>query len=228
MPPYLLAGYALESDAQQAGENGRQLNSGGKTMNVYETILQRRSIRRFKNKAVPYEALEKCIDAARLAPSGRNQQLCEYIVINDAKVLRGIFENIGGSAKLPPDKGGPKPEQTPKAYTIVLINKTQEGDANRRKVTLIDVGLAAENIMLTALEQGIGSCPILMFNEQDIKLLLEIPEGYDIALVIAMGYPDESPVAEEAKDSLNIWVDDKGVRHVPKRKLAEIIHHDRF
>ncbi len=197
-------------------------------MKVYEATLKRRSIRRFKNKAVPDGALEKCIDTARLAPSGRNQQLCEYIVINDAKVLPGIFEHIGGSAKLPPDKGGPRPDQTPKAYTIVLINKTLEGDANRRRVTLIDVGLAAENLMLTALEQGIGACPILMFNEKDIKLLLDIPDGYDIALVIAMGYPDESPVAEAAKDSLNIYVDDKGVRHVPKRKLADIIHHNKF
>lgn len=197
-------------------------------MKVFEAITKRRAIRRFKNKAVPYDALKKCIDAARLAPSGRNQQCCEYIVINDAKVLPGIFEHIGGSAKLPPDKGGPKPEQAPKAYTIVLINKTIEGDINRRRVTLVDVGLAAENIMLEAVEQGLGSCPILMFNEADLKLLLEIPDGFDIALVIAMGYPDESPVADEAKDSLNIWVDEKGVRHVPKRKLADILHHDKF
>jgi nitroreductase len=197
-------------------------------MNVYEAIKKRRSIRRFKNKAVPYAALEKCIDAARLAPSGRNQQLCEYIVINDDKVLPGIFENIGGSAKLPPDKGGPKPEQSPKAYTIVMINKTLEADINRRRVTLIDVGLAAENTMLAAVEQGLGCCPILMFNEGDIKMLLGIPVGHDIALVIAMGYPDENPVADEAKDSVNIWVDDKGVRHVPKRKLADIIHQNRF
>jgi len=197
-------------------------------MNVYEAILKRRSIRRFKNKVVPYEVLEKCIDAARLAPSGRNQQLCEYIAINDAEVLPGIFENIGGSAKLPPDKGGPRPEQSPKAYTIILINKILEGEANRRRVTLIDVGLAAENIMLTALEQGIGTCPILMFNEKDFKLILKIPDGYDIALVIAMGYPDESPVADIATDSTNIWVDEKGLRHVPKKKLADIIHRNRF
>jgi nitroreductase len=197
-------------------------------MNVYEAILKRRSIRRFKDQAMPYEILEKCINAARLAPSGRNQQVIEYIVINDAKVLPGIFENIGGSAKLPPDKGGPRPEQTPKAYTIVLINKTREGDTNRRRVTLIDVGLAAESIILTALEQGIGCCPILMFNEADLKLLLEIPDSYDVALVIAMGYPDESPVADVATDSTNIWVDDKGIRHVPKRKLVDIIHRNRF
>ena len=197
-------------------------------MNVYEATKKRRSIRRFKNKAVPYAALEKCIDAARLAPSGRNQQVCEYVVINDAKVLPGIFEHIGGSAKLPPDKGGPRPEQSPQAYTIVLINKTLEADINRRRVTLIDVGLAAENIMLTALEQGLGCCPILMFNEADIKILLEIPDTHDVALVIAMGYPDESPVADEAKDNTNIYVDDKGKRHVPKRKLADILHHDKF
>jgi nitroreductase len=197
-------------------------------MNVHETIFQRRSIRRFQDRAVPFEALERCIEAARLAPSGRNQQVGEYIVINDAKVLPGIFENIGGSAKLPSEKGGPHPEQAPKAYTIILINKDREGDANRRRVTLIDVGLAAENIILTALEQGIGCCPILMFNEADIKLLLEIPDSCDIALVIAMGYPDESPVADAAKDSTNIWVDDKGIRHVPKRKLADIIHKNKF
>jgi len=197
-------------------------------MKAYEAILKRRSIRRFKDKAVPYEALEKCIDAARLAPSGRNQQVIEYIVINDAKVLPGIFENIGGSAKLPPDKGGPRPEQAPKAYTIVMINKSREGDANRRRVTLVDVGLAAENIMLAAVELGIGCCPILMFNEADIKLLLEIPDTHDIALVIPMGYPDESPVADIGTDSTNIFVDDKGVRHVPKRKLAEIIHKNKF
>ena len=197
-------------------------------MNVYEAVKKRRSIRRFKNKAVPFAALEKCIDAARLAPSGRNQQVCEYVVINDAKVLPGIFEHIGGSAKLPPDKGGPRPEQAPQAYTIVLINKTLEADANKRRVTLVDVGLAAENIMLTALEQGLGCCPILMFNEVDIKMLLEIPDTHDIALVITMGYPDESPVAEEVKDNTNIYVDEKSVRHVPKRKLADIIHHDRF
>ncbi len=197
-------------------------------MNVYEAITKRRSIRRFQNRAVPYEALERCINAARLAPSGRNQQACEYIVINDAEVLPGIFEHIGGSAKLPPDKGGPRPEQTPKAYIIILVNKTLEGTVNRQRITLYDIGMAAENIILTALEQGIGCCPILMFNEADIKLLLDIPDTYDIALVIAMGYPDESPVADVATDSVNIWVDDRGVRHVPKRKLGDIIHKNKF
>jgi nitroreductase len=197
-------------------------------MNVNDAIQKRRSIRRFKNKPVPYAALEKCIDAGRLAPSGRNQQCCDFIVINDAKVLPGIFEHIGGSAKLPPDKGGPTTEQAPQAYTLVLINKTREGDPKRRPVTLVDVGLAAENIMLQAVDEGLGCCPILMFNEAELKMLLEIPDSHDIALVITMGYPDESPVADIVKDSTNIWVDEKNVRHVPKLKLADVNHHNKF
>ena len=49
-----------------------------------------------------------------------------------------------------------------------------------------------------------------------------------LALVIVMGYPDESPVTEAASGSVDIRVNDKGVRHVPKRKLADIIHHNKF
>jgi len=197
-------------------------------MSVYEIAITRRSIRRFKDKPVPYEMLEKCLNAGRLAPCGRNHQVCEYIVINDAEVLPGIFENIGGSVKMPPEKGGPRPEQAPKAYIIILINKVWEEDANRRRISLYDVGMAAENIILVAYEQGLGACPILMFDEKNLKPVLNIPDTHDIALVIAMGYPDEVSVAEVATDSINGWVDDKLVRHVPKRKLEDIVHRNRF
>ena len=196
-------------------------------MRVYEAATKRRSIRRFKMIPVPYSALEKCIDAARLAPSGRNHQFCEYVVINDAEILPAIFDNIGGSAKLPPEQGGPRPDQTAKAYTIILLSKASESP-ERRRITLFDAGMAAENIILTAWEQGIGCCPILMFNEKDLKLILDITEDYDIALVIAMGYPDEAPVAEPVKESTNIYVDENNIRHVPKRKLADVIHKNGF
>ena len=197
-------------------------------MNVYEAVAKRRAIRRFKDKPVSYDILEKCVDAGRLAPSGRNHQVCEYIVINDADVLPKIFDNIGGSVKLPPDKGGPKPENTPKAYIIILINKSWEGDANRRRITHYDVGIAGENIILVALEQGLGTCPILMFNESGMKQVLNVPDEYDVGLVIAMGYPDESPVLEVATDSVEGWLDEKGVRHIPKRRLADILHHNKY
>lgn len=195
-------------------------------MNVYEATTKRRSIRRFQDTKVPYAALEKCIEAARLAPCGRNSQVCEYLIVDDATGLAVVFDNIGGSVKLPPEKGGPRPDQQAKAYILVLINKALEGDASRRRITHLDIGMAAENIILVALEQGIGACPVLMFNEANIKPALQIPDEYDIGLVIVMGYPDETPVTDVAGTSLTIYVDDKGVRHVPKRKLEDIIHHN--
>ena len=197
-------------------------------MNVYEAAIKRRSIRRFEDKPVLYEVLEKCVDAGRLAPSGRNQQVCEFIIVDDKQILPEMFDNIGGSVKMPPEKGGPRPENTPKAYIVIVINKSLEGDANRRRITLYDIGMAAENIILTALEEGLGCCPVMMFNEEGMKKACSIPDGYDIGLVIVTGYPEETSVAEEATDSITGWVDEELVRHVPKRKLEDIVHHNGF
>lgn len=196
---------------------------------IYDLMIKRRSIRRFKNIPVSFSALEKCADAARLAPSGRNHQFLEFVMINDPEILPAMFDNIGGSAKLPPEQGGPRPDQAAKAYSVILINKALAGDDPARgRILLYDAGMAAENIILAALEQGIGCCPILMFNEKDIKAFLNIPESYEIALVIAMGIPDEAPVAEAVKDSTNIYVDNANVRHVPKRALKDVLHKNGF
>ena len=197
-------------------------------MNVYEAAARRRSIRRFQDKPVPYEVLEKCIDAARLAPSGRNMQVCEFLVIDNPQLLPKIFANIGGSVKLPPEKGGPRPENTPKAYTIVLINKEKEGDTSRRVVTQYDIGMAAENLILTAWEEGIGCCPVMFFQSDGIKSELNIPEKYEVGLVIVMGYPDEIPEAKVATDSVDSYVDESLQRHVPKRKLEDVLHRNGF
>ena len=63
-------------------------------MDIYEAVTRRRSIRRFKDVAVPYEVLEKCVDAGRLAPSGKNRQLCEYIIIDDEPLSPRVFDSM--------------------------------------------------------------------------------------------------------------------------------------
>jgi len=199
-------------------------------MDVYEAITRRRAIRRFKGKPVHYDVLEKCVDAGRLAPCGRNHQVCEYIIVNDEQMLPRVFDSITSWAGQPAAKAALPPESRPKAYIIILINKTLEAElgANRRRVTLYDVGMAGENVMLAALEQEIGTCPFLMFTESKLKQVLNIPDNYDVALLVAMGYPDESPVVEGSTGSVAHWIDSQGVRHVPKRKLEDITHHNKF
>ena len=197
-------------------------------MNVYEAVMKRRSIRRFQDKAVPYEALEKCVEAARLAPSARNFQVCEYIVVDDKELLPQVFAAIKSWAGKPWPSDVPAKYQ-PKAYIITLINSAAEKElGGSRKDTVIDVGQAAENILLVALEEGLGTCTLMSFAARELKPLLNIPDQYEVAMAIALGYPDESPVVETATDNVKRWADSQGVLHVPKRKLEDILHRNKF
>ena len=198
-------------------------------MDVYEAVTKRRSIRRFKDLAIPYEVLEKCVDAARVAPSGRNNQPCEYIIVDGDKLLPKVFDTLMSWGGQPSSIGGPPPGHRPKAYIITLINKTLEMNPYAsRRIATYDVAMAAENMILVALEEGIGACPFLSFKEDGLRQILNLPDNYEIALVLGLGYPDESPIMEVPTDSIKYWVDDKGVRHVPKRKLADILRRNKF
>ena len=191
-------------------------------MDIYQTAISRRSIKLFKDIAVPYDVLEDCVNAARLAPTGKNRQLCEYIIVDDESLLASVFDNVTIG-------GGPSPEHMPRAYIVTLINSRLEKElAGTRKSAIFGVGMAAENMILVALERGIGSCPIMGFKEKNLKQMLSIPDNYDISLVLALGYPDEDPVVEIFAGSVQAWRDDQGVHHLPKRNLEDIRHRNRF
>ena len=186
-------------------------------MNIYETILKRRTIRRFQKKKVPYEVLEKCVNAARLAPSAANLQPCEYMIVDEEDLLDEVFGTLQWAGYI--SDGSPPASQRPTAYIIVLINRDV-----KRKGFEHDVGMAVENIILTALEEEVGSCCFGAVDREELRKRLNIPPKYIIDLVIAFGYPNESPVEEPFRDSVKYWKDKKGVLHVPKRKLKDILH----
>ena len=198
-------------------------------MNVYEAVTKRRVIRRFKDKPVPYDVLERCVNGARLASSGGNSQICEYIIVDDQQLLPRMLDAVGGWAGQPKPEGGWSPEGRPKAYIVILINVALEAEFGRnRKITCYDVGPAAENMMLVAFEEGVGSCWLGSCVEAELKKILNIPDKYEVASVLALGYPDESPVLDPATDTMKTWVDNEGVRHVPKRELKDIMHRNRL
>ncbi len=193
-------------------------------MSTYELILKRRSIRRFKNIAIPYEILEKCVDAARLAPCGANRQPLEYIIVDDEQLLPKIFDMLGWARSIWPARY-PPPGHRPTAYIVALIKKVLE---YRESTGPTDAAIAAENMTLVALEEGIGSCVFGFVDKDSLRELLNIPEDYIISLVLALGYPDESPVVEEFKESPQYWVDKNNVLHIPKRELKDILHRNNF
>ncbi len=190
-------------------------------MDVYEAVLKRRTIRIYKQKPIDYDILEKCVNAARLAPSGANLQPLEYVIADDEKILPGVFETLRWAGYL---KNGAPPEgKRPKAYIIILGNREIKKSGFE-----YDAGLAAGSICLTALEHGLGSCIIGAVERKKLRKLLGIPESREICLVIALGYPDEKSVVEESKGDIKYWKDKNGVLHVPKRMLKDILHRNGF
>lgn len=191
-------------------------------MGVSDTILSRRTVRRFKPLPVDRSLLERLVNAGRLAPSAGNLQPLEFIAVDDAEVRRAVFPCLRWAAYINP-RGNPAPGQEPMAYIITLVNL-----AVRDKGFEYDVGAAMENMILAAKDAGLGSCWLLSVEREKLAEILSVPPGYRIDCVLALGYPAESPVAEEFTESIKYWQDAEGVLHVPKRPLRAVFRLNRF
>lgn len=192
-------------------------------MSTFETIMNRRTIRRFQQKLIAPDILKKLIEAARVAPSASNIQPLEYLIIDDPKLLPQVFATTAWAGYITPN-GTPPEGQRPVAYIIVLVNETLKNEQYYKH----DVGAAVENILLTALEAGISSCWLGAIKREVLRESLSIPKHFIIDSVIALGYPNEKSVVEEATDSIKYWKDEQGVMHIPKRPLEKIVHHNKL
>ena len=190
-------------------------------MDVYNAILTRRSIRRFKQQSIDRELLIKFVDAARIAPSAANLQPLEYVIINDKKLCKEIFDTIGWAAYIKP-KWSPGKSERPTAYIIILTKDIKNKWYTR------DVGLASENIVLMAESENIGTCILLNIDREKIQNILKIPKSLHVDSAIALGYKNEHPVLEELKESVKYWRDENEDLHVPKRKLDDILHINKY
>lgn len=182
---------------------------------VYEKIRKRRSIRKYVQKAVPEEALLKCVDAARVSPSGGNLQPLRYVIVNDPKLLKQVFSTLSWAVYLPDYY--PTEEEMPRAYIVILLDKNG-------RTPIHDASIAAMSISVVAYDEGLGSCILGSVDREKLREILKVPEGLAFALVVALGYPAENPVVEPVKDGdIKYWLDENGVLHVPKRDLKDII-----
>jgi len=187
-------------------------------MEVYEAIIGRRSIRRFKQWPISREFLRKLVNAARLAPSALNLQPCEYIIVDHPKILDDVFSALGWASYIAPE-GNPREGERPVAYIVVLVNTKKRETGGE-----VDAAAAIENILLAAYAEGVGTCWVGSVNRERLRGILGIPERCRIDSVIALGYIADVPVTEEMKDSARYWKDEKGMLHVPKRNVQDILH----
>jgi nitroreductase len=167
---------------------------------LFEIIKSRRAVRNFQKKEITLEDLKKILEAGIWAPSGSNLQSWEFILIKDEQkkskiklVSPGLFSN-------------------PDAIFILCINKTkaQKGGRLGEEMAIMDLSMAAQNMMLMAYSLGIGSCPVASFNKIALKQILKIPEHIEPILILILGYPNNRP------------------KPPPRKPIREVVYYDEY
>lgn len=185
-------------------------------MKLKSLIKKNRSHRRFfENIPVKRKTLKRLVDLTRFSASAMNKQPLKYFLSYQKESNDLIFSNIiwAGSHWANPADG-----ERPPAYIIILRDKeiSQSCDC--------ESGIAIQNILLGATEMELSGC-ILGTDEEGLRKDLDIAERFKILLIIAIGKPKDKVILEriETDDNFIYWRDNKGVVHVPKRELKNII-----
>ena len=192
---YVLVSVILSTFFVSCSNQSNKESNDMKTTNaVIENIMQRRSIRNYKDSQIPKEILDKILECGINAPNAINRQAWEVRVINNPESFSLFKEYL---VKDNPD--APK-EMIEGCFRgaptlIVIANDTSF------KFSQIDCGLLSENIMLSAWSLGIGSVclgsPVgFINNSQQAKDMLCFSEGYSTVICIGLGYANENPDAK--------------------------------
>jgi nitroreductase len=159
----------------------------GKVM--LDLILSRQSDRSYGDKPVEQEKIDRIAEAGRMAPSACNAQPWKFIVVTDPELRSEI--SVAASARLLGMNSFVN--QAPVIMVIVRekanITSRVGGTVKKKDYSLIDIGIASENICLQAQAEGIGSCMIGWFDENEVKKILGIPRSKRVELLITLGYP---------------------------------------
>jgi nitroreductase len=183
-----------------------------------DLIRKNRSYRRFEEDFyMERKVLEELVDLARLCPSGGNLQQLRFFLSGDVETNLKIFPCLAWAGYLK-DWNGPIVGERPSAYIVVLAEKESP------KAPEIDVGIAAQSILLGAVEKGLGGCMIGSVKREKLCKELMLPAHLKIVMVIALGKVKEEVMIDDLKNGdVKYWCDEKGVHHVPKRKLNDLL-----
>ncbi len=155
---------------------------------MLEFIFRRQSERKYKDKPVEQEKLDRVLEAARMAPSACNAQPWKFIAVTDKELLSRIAD--AASAKLL----GMNTFIGQAPVIIVIVREKPNfsskvgGTIKSKDYSLIDIGIATENICLQALAEGLGTCIIGWFDEGRLRSILGIPSSKRVELIITLGY----------------------------------------
>ncbi|MFC1572521.1 nitroreductase family protein [Candidatus Eisenbacteria bacterium] len=154
-------------------------------MDVYEAISLRKSVRAFSSKDVSEDVLMRLLESARIAPSASNRQEWRFVVVRDAEARKKLAQAAHGQAFI--------------ADAPVVLACCAETDNHMMSCGQlsypIDVAIAIDHITLCATAEGLGTCWIGAFDEDQAKEILRIPKDIRVVELLPIGYPrDPAPV----------------------------------
>ncbi len=147
-------------------------------MSLVDVILNRRSIRRYKQKEIPENVLDKILEAGRQAPSAMNRQPWHFVVLSDDGIKKELSKGLFN--------------RHVKDSPVTIVGCASTGLIDRKWST-IDTSIALQNMVIAAWAMGLGSCWIGDFKEKKVKQLLDIPDKWKVVALVSFGYPAEKP-----------------------------------
>ena len=162
---------------------------------TWDAIRARRNVRRFEDRPIPAEDLERILEAARRTPSSTNQQGWDFVVVTERERLRelaGVWRYAAHVAT--------------SAATIALVMPETE-DRDERDTFQYDLGQATMSIMIAAADLGIGSGHASVGDQALARRVLGLPEDRECAWLIALGYPADRPLAPIARPNRRAFDD---------------------
>jgi nitroreductase len=140
-------------------------------MDAYLAVASKREVRRYDGRPLPEDAVRRVLEAGRVAGSSRNRQARRFVVLRD----RALVERAAAAVHVPENVLGA-------ALVVVVVT-------GRKGPTSFDAGRAAQNMMLAAWNEGIGSCPNGIADSEALASVVSASDEEQIAIVLTFGYP---------------------------------------
>ena len=191
-------------------------------MDLKELVTKNRSYRGYDHsRAVTREELLDMVDCARFAASSVNRQPLKYFLAYEPEMVDTI-QPLTKWGRALPDMELPHPGKEPTAFIVICLDKTI---SENEKIFTRDLGIAAQTILLRAVEMGLGGCMIGNFSRSALSEAIHLADHLDPLLVIAVGKPDEDIVLTDLPSDGNTayYRDASDTHYVPKRPLDDLI-----
>ena len=171
-------------------------------METWDAITSRRNVREFDDRAIDTSVLDQILEAGRRAPSSRNQQFWDFVVVTDRAQLQELSTVWRGAAHV-----------AHSAATIALVMPKID-DQRPRETAVYDLGQATMAIMIAAADHGVGTGHSSVDDQAKAREVLGVPDDRVVAYLLDLGYPADRPL--------------KPIKRPNRRPFAEVVHKGRW